>query len=69
MEKEDQPEPDSSDIAMKVFPNPNNGQFTITFDNFDNETKVFVYNTFGQKVYQTSTWEKFTVVELQHVRR
>ncbi|NLU37839.1 MAG: T9SS type A sorting domain-containing protein [Bacteroidales bacterium] len=54
---------------VKVYPNPNNGLFTVTFDNFDNETKVFVYNTFGQKVYQASTWEKFTVVELQHVRR
>jgi len=66
---ENENQPSSLNACMKVYPNPNNGQFTVTFDNFDNETKVYVYNTFGQKVYQTSTWEKFTVVELQHVRR
>jgi len=66
---ENENQPSSLNACMKVYPNPNNGQFTVSFDNFDNETKVYVYNTFGQKVYQTSTWEKFTVVELQHVRR
>ena len=66
---ENENQPSSLSASMKVYPNPNNGLFTVTFDNFDNETKVFVYNTFGQKVYQASTWEKFTVVELQHVRR
>ena len=66
---ENENQPSSLNACMKVYPNPNNGQFTVSFDNFDNETKVYVYNTFGQKVHQTSTWEKFTVVELQHVRR
>jgi hypothetical protein len=35
---------------IKVFPNPNNGQFTIVANGFDNNTLVFIYNALGKVV-------------------
>jgi hypothetical protein len=36
--------------SIKVFPNPNNGQFNIVAKGFDNNTQVFIYNALGKVV-------------------
>ncbi|HPR62342.1 MAG TPA: leucine-rich repeat protein, partial [Prolixibacteraceae bacterium] len=37
--------------SMVVYPNPNNGQFTIAFTKFEGASQVFLFNAMGQKVY------------------
>lgn len=43
---------DPSDWNMELFPNPNNGQFTIRFKDA-NEHSICVYDVFGKTVYQS----------------
>jgi len=40
--------------SMKVYPNPNNGIFTLQFTNIESNTQVYIFNALGQKVYETS---------------
>lgn len=40
--------------SVKVYPNPNNGQFTIQLSNFESNVDVCVFNTLGARVYETS---------------
>jgi hypothetical protein len=39
--------------SVKVYPNPNNGQFTIELKNFDGNSEVCIYNTLGKRIYQS----------------
>jgi hypothetical protein len=38
---------------VKVYPNPNNGQFTILLNNFESNVKIYIYNTIGSVFYQS----------------
>ncbi len=38
----------------KVYPNPGNGSFTISGEVFDSGSVIVVFNTLGQKVYETT---------------
>jgi hypothetical protein len=40
-------------MQVKVYPNPNNGRFTINLINFKNRTSVSVYNMTGSVFYQS----------------
>ncbi|HKM92113.1 MAG TPA: T9SS type A sorting domain-containing protein, partial [Prolixibacteraceae bacterium] len=40
--------------SIKVYPNPNNGNFTIELTNFDSNADVYVYNMLGAMVYKSS---------------
>jgi hypothetical protein len=50
VDEEDQPEPDIPGAAMKIFPNPNNGQFTLVTKEKEMPEHVSVYNAIGQKI-------------------
>lgn len=39
--------------SVKVYPNPNNGRFTIELNSFEGSSEVCVYNALGKRVYQT----------------
>jgi vacuolar-type H+-ATPase subunit F/Vma7 len=38
---------------VKLYPNPNNGQFTLELRNIGNRATVTVYNMLGVKVYNS----------------
>ena len=44
--------------VFNVFPNPNNGQFTITNEGQQAMTKLEIYNTLGEKIYSTNNREQ-----------
>lgn len=39
--------------GVKIYPNPNNGQFTILLNNFKSNSKIYIYNTIGSVFYQS----------------
>jgi hypothetical protein len=43
------------DPEIVVYPNPNNGAFTIDFRNFEGETRVMLFNSIGQLVQDEIT--------------
>ena len=55
--------------SMVVYPNPNNGQFTIAFTNFEGTSRVYLFNTMGQKVYTATVCEQQHWVELPNLQR
>jgi len=42
------------EIEIKVYPNPNNGQFTLELTNFESGATVCIYNMLGARVYQST---------------
>jgi hypothetical protein len=55
--------------SLVVYPNPNNGSFTIKLENIESETRVLMYNSIGQKVYDITMTEQLHSVELPNVQR
>jgi len=55
--------------SMVVYPNPNNGQFTIAFTNFEGASRVYLFNAMGQKVYAATVTEQQHWVELPNLQR
>jgi hypothetical protein len=43
--------------SIKVYPNPNNGQFTLELSNIDSNASVCIYNLLGTRVYQSAITE------------
>ena len=43
---------------MIVYPNPNNGEFTVEFRNFEAEIQVMLFNSMGQLIRNIQTSEK-----------
>lgn len=56
-------EPTDSAGSFAIYPNPNNGVFTIETDNFEN-TIVTVYNITGQLVLKGKLSQSFTTINL-----
>ena len=52
-----------------VYPNPNNRQFTIAVTNFEGTSRVYLFNTMGQKVYTATVCEQQHWVELPNLQR
>ncbi len=46
------------DRKMVVYPNPNNGEFTVEFRNFEDEIQVMLFNSIGQLVRDVLTSER-----------
>jgi hypothetical protein len=44
----------SGEKSVKVYPNPNNGQFTLELSNVNSGAIVSIYNMLGTRVYQSS---------------
>jgi hypothetical protein len=38
--------------GMKIYPNPNNGRFTIHLNNLESNVTIYIYNTIGNVFYQ-----------------
>jgi Zn-dependent metalloprotease/plastocyanin len=56
--------------AIKVYPNPNNGQFTLELTNIESGAVVCIYNMLGARVYQSSaTNEGNHRINLSGIRR
>jgi hypothetical protein len=56
---EEQPAPGKQTVvrgikSVKLYPNPNNGRFTIALTNIGVEATVSVYNVLGSRVYNSS---------------
>jgi hypothetical protein len=68
----EKPEPEEATRecqGLMVYPNPNNGRFTIKLENIESETLVLMYNSIGQKVYDVTMTEQLHSVELPNVQR
>jgi hypothetical protein len=44
----------SGEKQIKLYPNPNNGRFTLQLQNFDSRTEVLVVNLLGKTMHKTS---------------
>jgi hypothetical protein len=53
---------------MVVYPNPNNGEFTVEFRNFEDEIRVMLFNSIGQMVYNEKTNEKQIQVRVPNLK-
>ncbi|NLU37862.1 MAG: leucine-rich repeat protein [Bacteroidales bacterium] len=55
---------------VKVYPNPNNGIFTIELANFENRVDVYIFNSLGLKVYQLEATDQTNyTVNLPEIKR
>ncbi len=53
-------------FSLKLYPNPNQGQFTLELTSLDQESKyVTIYNSLGEVVYNESTSNKSISIDLQ----
>jgi hypothetical protein len=43
----------SGGISIKIYPNPNNGKFSVVLTNFENGASITIYNMLGVRVYQS----------------
>lgn len=55
-----------NNIAIKAYPNPNQGTFTIDFDSNEKGFLVEIYSTLGQKVYEKRV-EKENQLQVSHL--
>ncbi|MFW5886113.1 MAG: T9SS type A sorting domain-containing protein, partial [Bacteroidota bacterium] len=49
---------DFAEREMVVYPNPNSGEFTVEFRNFEGETRVMLFNSIGQLVHDELTTDR-----------
>jgi PKD repeat protein len=54
----------SDDGGVIVYPNPNNGSFTIQMNNIQDKQQLTVYNVLGQQVYATVLNQEKTSISL-----
>ncbi len=47
-----------SEREMVVYPNPNSGEFTVEFRNFEDEIRVMLFNSIGQILHEVLTTER-----------
>jgi trimeric autotransporter adhesin len=53
-----------SPASLKVYPNPNNGSFTVSLNNSDENAQINIYNLLGQNVYTSKLNKGNTVINL-----
>ena len=53
--------------TMLVYPNPNSGQFTVEFRNFEDEIRVLMFNSIGQLLHDEITSEKEIRMNVPHL--
>jgi hypothetical protein len=46
-----------------IYPNPNNGKFTLTLGNETEKGMVEIYNAFGQRIYQSAITNQKSEIE------
>jgi hypothetical protein len=55
--------------GIVVYPNPNSGHFNIRLNNINSETRVLIFNTMGQRVYDAGISGQQHAVELPDIQR
>lgn len=55
--------------SIVVYPNPNNGCFTIKLQNIESETSIFIYSSIGQLLYNEKATDHLHLVDLPNVQR
>ena len=56
-----------SEKAITIFPNPNNGSYTVQVPYEENlATTISVYNTLGERVYQHQATQPNTTIDISH---
>jgi hypothetical protein len=53
---------------MVVYPNPNSGEFTVEFRNFEDEIQVMLFNSIGQLIHDELTTEREIRMNVPHVK-
>ena len=53
-----------SEKSFKIFPNPNNGSFTVEMENPEMDASIEVYNLIGELVKKVERVEKVTLIDL-----
>lgn len=48
----------TKDKQIKVYPNPNNGSFTLELKNFNRQTEITIMNLSGKVVYRIENTER-----------
>jgi len=56
----------STSGEVKLFPNPNNGKFTVSLKGVQEKTQINIYNILGEQVYQSSLNASTTQIELSN---
>ncbi|MFA6150713.1 MAG: T9SS type A sorting domain-containing protein [Chitinophagaceae bacterium] len=56
----------SKDFECTVYPNPNNGVFTIETSSFSNESSIEVYNILGQLVHNQTTVTTSNLIDISN---
>jgi hypothetical protein len=60
----------SSEKSVKIYPNPNNGQFTLELSNIEKDASVCIYNLLGTQIYHsTATSQTSYKVNLPEIKR
>jgi len=55
---------------VAIYPNPNNGQFTLELTTIESGTSIFIYNTLGSVVFRsTATNEASQIINLQGIKK
>lgn len=56
--------------SIKVYPNPNNGQFTLEFSNVESGATIRIYNMLGSQIYRSTTTSQTShKVNLPEIKR
>jgi hypothetical protein len=54
----------SPNPSLKVYPNPNNGTFTVLLQSTQTDAQIYIYNLLGQSVYTGILNEGSTIINL-----
>ncbi|MCF8358198.1 MAG: T9SS type A sorting domain-containing protein [Prolixibacteraceae bacterium] len=54
--------------SVKVYPNPNNGEFTVELQHFDGETRVMLFNSTGQLIHNGLTTDREMQLIIPHAK-
>ena len=55
---------------VKVYPNPNNGQFTLELTNVESGAIIYIYNLLGAAIYQSTTMNQTSCkINLPRIKR
>ncbi|PBQ34083.1 hypothetical protein CNR22_20645 [Sphingobacteriaceae bacterium] len=58
---------ETGESIFSVFPNPNNGAFTIHLGDVTQNTRVEIYNALGQLIYSSKISEELTAIAIDDV--